>query len=33
MSQENERSRAVERFLESLLAGEPEMTLVTEDFE
>jgi hypothetical protein len=25
--------RAAERFLESLLAGEPEMTLVTEDFE
>ena|SRR5438874_1222478 len=33
MSQENERLRAAERFLESLLAGEPEMTLVTEDFE
>jgi SnoaL-like domain len=33
MSQENERLRAAERFLESLIAGEPEMTLVTEDFE
>jgi hypothetical protein len=33
MSQENERLRVAERFLESLLAGEPEMTLVTEDFE
>ena len=33
MSQENERVRAAERFLESLLAGEPDMTLVTEDFE
>ena len=33
MSQANERLRAAERFLESLIAGEPEMTLVTEDFE
>ncbi len=33
MSQENERVRAAERFVESLLAGEPDMTLVTEDFE
>src|SRR5260370_34113094 len=33
MSQENERLRVAERFLESLLAWEPEMTLVTEDFE
>jgi hypothetical protein len=33
MSQENERVRAAERFLESLLAGEPDMTSVTEDFE
>src|ERR1700682_3609711 len=33
MSQESERLRVAERFLESLLAGEPEMTLVTEDFE
>jgi SnoaL-like domain len=33
MSQENERLRVSERFLESLLAGEPDMTLVTEGFE
>ena len=33
MSQENERLRAAERCLDSLIAGEPEMTLVTEDFE
>jgi hypothetical protein len=33
MSQENERVRAAERVLESLIAGEPDMTLVTEDFE
>jgi SnoaL-like domain len=33
VSQENERVRAAERFLESLLAREPDMTLVTEDFE
>jgi hypothetical protein len=33
MSQENTRVRAAERFLESLIAGEPDMTLVTEDFE
>ena len=33
MSQANERVRAAERFMESLVAGEPEMTLVTEDFE
>jgi hypothetical protein len=33
MSEGSERLRAAERFLESLLAGEPEMTLVTEDFE
>jgi hypothetical protein len=33
MSQGNERLRAAERFLESLLAGKPEMTFVTEDFE
>jgi hypothetical protein len=33
MSQQNERLRAAERFLESLLAGEPDMTLITEDFE
>jgi hypothetical protein len=33
MSQENERLRVAERFLESLVAGEPDMTLVTEDFE
>jgi SnoaL-like domain len=33
MSQENERLRVAERFLNSLIAGEPEMTLVTEDFE
>jgi hypothetical protein len=30
MSQANERLRAAERFLESLIAGEPEMTLVIE---
>src|ERR1700731_4813040 len=33
MSQENERLRVAERFLESLIAGEPDMTLVTDDFE
>jgi hypothetical protein len=33
MSQENKRVPAAERFLESLIAGEPDMTLVTEDFE
>jgi hypothetical protein len=33
VSQENERLRAAERFLDSLLAAEPDMTLVTEDFE
>jgi hypothetical protein len=33
MSRENKRVRAAERFLESLIAGEPDMTLVTEDFE
>ena len=33
MSQENQRLRAAERFLESLVAGEPDMNLVTEDFE
>jgi hypothetical protein len=33
MSQENERVRVAERFLNSLIAGEPDMTLVTEDFE
>jgi hypothetical protein len=33
MSHENQRLRAAERFFESLVAGEPDMTLVTEDFE
>jgi hypothetical protein len=33
MSRENDRVRAMERFLESLVAGEPDMTLVTDDFE
>ena len=33
MSQANERVRLAERFLDSLIAGEPDMTLVTEDFE
>src|ERR1700676_920456 len=33
MSQENERVRAVKRFVESLTAGEPDMTLVMEGFE
>jgi hypothetical protein len=33
MSQENERARTIERLTESLTVGEPDMTLVTEDFE
>src|SRR5436305_13283078 len=33
MSAENQRLRTAERFFESLVAGEPDMTLVTEDFE
>ena len=33
MSQDNQRLGAAERFLESLVEGEPDMTLVTEDFE
>src|ERR1700688_4298612 len=33
MSQESERVRVAERFLDSLIAKEPDMTLVTEDFE
>jgi hypothetical protein len=32
VSQENERLRVAERFLGSLVAGEPDMTLVCEDF-
>jgi hypothetical protein len=31
--EENERSRAARRFYESLVAGEPDMALVTADFE
>jgi hypothetical protein len=33
VSQENERVRVLERFAESLVAGEPDMTLATEDIE
>ena len=33
MPQESERVRVRERFPESLIAGEPDMTLVTDDFE
>jgi SnoaL-like domain len=33
MPQESERVRVAERFLDSLIAGEPDMTLVTDDFE
>jgi hypothetical protein len=33
MSQENERVRVLERFSESLIAGEPDMTLATGDIE
>jgi hypothetical protein len=33
MSRENARVQAVERFVKSLIAGEPDMTLVTEGFE
>jgi SnoaL-like domain len=33
MSQESERVRVAERFLDSLIAREPDMTLVTDDFE
>jgi len=33
MSQEKERARTIARFAMGLTAGEPDMTLVTEDFE
>ena len=33
MSQENERARTIERFMESLTTGELDKTPVTEDFE
>src|SRR5436305_14802863 len=33
MSAENQRVRTAERFFESLVAGGPDMTLVTENFE